>query len=206
MSLSPAVDKDLLPKEKQLIWRYEGFRQTPSGVWYPTVVRWQNMVQSANKNEPRRIEFAYQVMYFYLDFAAEVPDELFGPKWQGDLLGGITFAERDDQATANDLGKIRPPGGMPLICSRSVMTPEVMSRVSQRLEAEPEKDLDKWVAELERIMDKKLDPWMDKQGCRSTFVTRMSVAFDGLEWNAKAADILFQRAQSMPPSEAKAWK
>ena len=199
MSLSPAVDEDLLPKEKQLIWKYEGFLQTPSGVWYPTVVRWQNMVQSANKNEPRRIEFVDKVMYFYLDFAAELPDELFGPKWQGDLLGGITSAERDDQATANDLGKIRPPGGMPLICSRSVMTPEVMSRVSQRLEAALEKDLDKWVAELERIMDKKLDPWMDKQGCRTTFVTRMSVAFDGLKWNVKAADSHRGRPDDLRP-------
>jgi hypothetical protein len=34
----------------------------------------------------------------------------------------------------------------------------------------------------------------------------MSVAFDGLKWNAKAADILFQRAQTIPPSEAKVWK
>ena len=34
----------------------------------------------------------------------------------------------------------------------------------------------------------------------------MSVAFDRLNWNAKAADILFQRAQTIPPSEAKIWK
>jgi hypothetical protein len=34
----------------------------------------------------------------------------------------------------------------------------------------------------------------------------MSVAFDGLKWNAKAADVLFQRAQSMPASEAEVWK
>ena len=34
----------------------------------------------------------------------------------------------------------------------------------------------------------------------------MSVAFDGLKWNAKTADILFQRAQTMPASEAKVWK
>ena len=206
MSLSPTVDEGLLPKNKRLIWRYEGFRQTPSGVWYPTVARWQIMVQSANRNEPRRIEFEDKVMYFYLDFTAELPDALFSPKWQGDSLSGITFALGADHVTSNDLGKIRPPGGMPLICSRSVLTPEVISRVSQRLEAAPEKALNKWVAELERIMDKKLDSWTDKQGCRSTFVTRMSVAFDGLKWNAKAADILFQRAQNMPPSEAKAWK
>ena len=34
----------------------------------------------------------------------------------------------------------------------------------------------------------------------------MSVAFDRLQWNAKTADILFQRTQTMPPSEAKVWK
>jgi hypothetical protein len=34
----------------------------------------------------------------------------------------------------------------------------------------------------------------------------MSVAFDHLKWNAKAADILFKRAQTIPPSEAKVWK
>ena len=34
----------------------------------------------------------------------------------------------------------------------------------------------------------------------------MSVAFDGLKWNAKTADNLFQRAQTLPASEAKVWK
>ena len=34
----------------------------------------------------------------------------------------------------------------------------------------------------------------------------LSVAFDDLKWNAKTADDLFQRAQSMPASEAKVWK
>ena len=206
MSLNPAVNEQPQLKDMQLIWKYEGFRQTPSGVWYPTVVRWQYIVQAASKDRSSGIEFKDKVMYFYLDFTAGLPDVLFGPKRQGDLLSGITFAERDDQATATDLGKIRPPGGMPLICSRSVLTPEVMSRVSRRLEAAPEKDLDKWVAELERIMDVKLDAWTDKQGWRSTFVTRMSVAFDGFNWNAGAADNLIARAQTIPASEAKAWK
>ena len=34
----------------------------------------------------------------------------------------------------------------------------------------------------------------------------MSVAFDGLKWNVKRADILFKRAQTLPASEAKVWK
>jgi len=46
-----------------------------------------------------------------------------------------------------------------------------------------------------------------KGACPNPYlVTRVSVAFDGLKWNAKSADNLFQRAQTMPPSEAKVWK
>ncbi len=206
ISLSPAAQQDSLPKPDQWIWKHEAFRQTPSGVWYPTVIRWQNIPQSAGKNKPAGIEVEDQVTYFHLDFAAELPDELFSPGWQGNLLGGITFPQGADLLTTSDLGKIRPPGGVPLICSRSVLTPEVLSRVSRRLEAAPGKDLDQWVAELERIMGKRVDSWTDRQGCRTSFVTRMSVAFDGFRWNSQAADILFQRARSLPPSEAGAWK
>ena len=32
------------------------------------------------------------------------------------------------------------------------------------------------------------------------------MAFDDLKWNAKTADNLFQRARTMPASEAKVWK
>jgi hypothetical protein len=76
----------------------------------------------------------------------------------------------------------------------------------KRLEAALAKDLDKWLVELERIMDEKLDGWLAKQACRTYFVTRVSVAFDDLEWNAKRADNLFNRAQTMSASEAKVWK
>ena len=79
-------------------------------------------------------------------------------------------------------------------------------RGAKRLEAAPAKDLDKWVAELERLTGKKLEGWLEQQGCRTEFVIRMSVAFDGLKWNAKSADNLFQRAKTMPSSEAKGWK
>ena len=202
----PEVDEDPLRKEKQLIHEYDDFRQTPRGVWYPTVSRYKNATQSENKNKPSGIEFHDQVTYFYLDFTAELPDELFSTGWQGDLLGGINFAQRDEKPTSNDFGKIRPPGGVPLIPSRSVITVEAMDRVRQRLEAAPAEDLDKWVVELERIMDQTLDGELARQACRTYFVTRMSVAFDGLKWNAKTADNLFRRAQTMPTSEAKVWK
>src|SRR5262249_43020916 len=45
-----------------------------------------------------------------------------------------------------------------------------------------------------------------RQVCRTDFAIHLSLAFDDLKWNAKAADTLFRRAQSMPASKAKAWK
>jgi hypothetical protein len=81
-----------------------------------------------------------------------------------------------------------------------------MRKARERLEAAPAKDLDKWVVELERITDKKLAGELAKQACRTYFVIRMSVVFDDLKWNAKTADLFFRRAQTMPQSEAKAWK
>jgi len=123
------------------------------------------------------------------------------------FLGGINVAHRDDQPTSKDLGKIQPPGGVPLPLGApgTKITVDFGRKATKRLQAAPEKDLDKWVVELERIMDKKLEG-LAKQGCRTYFVTRVSVAFDDLKWNAKAGDKLFQRAQTMPASEAKAWK
>ena len=202
----PAVDEDPARKEKGIIHEYDGFRQTPRGVWYPTVSRWKNASESENTNKPGGIELHDRLTCFTLDFAAELPDELFRTDWRGDLLAGISFAPRDEKPAPYDLGRIRPPGGVPLFPSRSPITVEAGSAATRRLEAAPQKDLDKWVAELERITNKTLDGWLETQGWRTEFVSRMSVAFDGLKWNAKAADILFQRAQSMPPSEAKVWK
>lgn len=123
------------------------------------------------------------------------------------FLGGIPVAEGDDKPTPKDLGKIRPPGGAPLRPGRrgAEISVEYLRQAGKRLEA-GEKDLGKWVTELERIMGQRLDGDLAKQACRTYFVTRMSVAFDDLKWNAKAADKLLQRAQSMSPSEAKAWK
>ena len=202
----PAVDEDPLRKENRIIHEYDDFRQTPRGLWYPTVSRLKNPSRSENKNKPGGVEFYDQVTYFYLDFTAELPDELFSTDWHGDPLVGIHFAQRDEKPTGSDLGKIRPPGGVPVFPSRSPITVQAGEAGASRLEAAPAKDLDKWVAELERITGKKLDSWLERQGCRTEFVTRMSVAFDRLKWNAKTADILFKRAQTIPPSEAKVWK
>jgi len=109
------------------------------------------------------------------------------------------------------LSKIEPPGGVPL----PVVEPgtnrigvDELNRVRKRLESVPGEDLEKWVIELERIMDVKLEDGhpSPKQGCRTDFVIHMSLAFDDLKWNAKAADKLFKRACTMPTAEAKAWK
>ncbi len=124
------------------------------------------------------------------------------------FLGGIHVARGDDKPTSNDLGMIQPPGGVPLPLGEpgTPITVDFGRKAKKRLEVAPEKDLDKWLVELERIMDKKLDRWLAKQACRTYFVTRVSVAFDDLKWNAKTADNLFKRAQTMPASEAKVWK
>jgi hypothetical protein len=125
------------------------------------------------------------------------------------FLGGIIVARGDDKPTSNDLGNIQPPGGTPLPLEepgRPGIKVELLNKVRKRLEAAPAEALDKWVVELERIMDKKLQGDLAIQACRTYFVTRMSVAFDDLKWNAKAADNLFKRAQTMPASDAKVWK
>jgi hypothetical protein len=123
------------------------------------------------------------------------------------FLCGTQVARGDGKPASKDLGKIQPPGGVPLPLGRpgSPITVDYGRKASKRLEA-AQKDLDKWVAVLERIMDTKLEGELAKQACRTYFVTRMSVAFDDLTWNAKAAGSLFNRAQTMPPSEAQAWK
>jgi RNA polymerase sigma factor (sigma-70 family) len=110
-----------------------------------------------------------------------------------------------------DLGKIQPPGGVPLSLVKPGTTAigvDQLNKVRQRLEAVPSEDLEKWMVELERIMDLKLKDGLPsaRQVCRTDFAIRLSVAFDDLKWNAKAADNLYKRAQSLPTSEAKAWK
>jgi hypothetical protein len=126
------------------------------------------------------------------------------------IVAGIDVAQGDDTPTSKDLGKIPPPGGVPLFLGRKGKPIRVagIEKARKRLEAVPKEDLEKWVVELERIIDTKLKDGVPsaRQACRTDFVIHLSVAFDDLKWNAKAADKLFQRAQSMPASEAKVWK
>jgi hypothetical protein len=114
------------------------------------------------------------------------------------FLGGISVAPGDDQPTSKDLGHIQPPGGTPLPLEepgKPGIKVELLNKVRKRLEAAPAGALDKWVVELERLMDKQLEGELAKQACRTYFVIRMSVAFDDSKWNAKAADKEDQRTR-----------
>jgi hypothetical protein len=126
------------------------------------------------------------------------------------FLGGAHVAQGDDKPASKDLGKIQPPGGVPLFLGRKgePIRTDGIKKATKRLEAVPKEDLEKWVVELERIIDKKLKDGVPsaRQACRTDFVIHVSVAFDDLKWNAKIADDLFKRAQTMPATEAKVWK
>src|SRR5262249_50668092 len=122
------------------------------------------------------------------------------------FLDGIHATQGDDKSTSKDLGKIQPPGGVPVIPSRATITVAMGNKLRKRLESAPTEKLNKWVVELERIMGKKLEGELAKQACRTYFVTQVSIAFDDLNWNAKTADNLFKRAQTLPPFEARIWK
>lgn len=123
----------------------------------------------------------------------------------------VQVLKRADKIDAKkDLAKIQPPGGVPLFLGRKGEPIRVdgIEKARKRLEAVPAEDLEKWVVELERIMNKKLKDGVPsaRQVCRTDFVIHLSVAFDDLKWNAKTADDLFKRAQTMPASEANIWK
>jgi RNA polymerase sigma factor (sigma-70 family) len=119
-------------------------------------------------------------------------------------------AEERRKTPPRDLGKIEPPGGVPLFVGRKGEPIRVdgIEKARARLEAVPAEDLERWVVELERIIDKKLKDGLPsaRQVCRTDFVVHLSVAFDDLKWNAKTAANLFKRAQTMPATEAKVWK
>src|SRR5436305_803921 len=90
-------------------------------------------------------------------------------------LGGIDVARGADKTTAKDLGKIEPPGGAPLPLGKpgTEISVDYLKKASKRLEAAPAGTLDKWVAELERIIGQKLQGDLAKQACRTYFVTRV---------------------------------
>ena len=62
-----------------MVYEYDGYRQSPRGIWYPTVSRQKNALQSKDRSKPGGVEFKDLVTYFYLDFNAELPDQVFSP-------------------------------------------------------------------------------------------------------------------------------
>jgi hypothetical protein len=124
------------------------------------------------------------------------------------LFTGGLRSVRGDEPTSGKLGEVRPPGGVPLNYGRpgTPVNGDALRKASARLGSAPPDELDKWVAELERIAGGKLDGDLARQACRTYFVSRLSAAFDDLKWDAKAADGLFRRARTLPAAEAKAWE
>jgi len=124
------------------------------------------------------------------------------------LLGGAQDARGDDTDAATlDLSQIQPPGGVPLSPGKpgEAICVEYLKKATERMDSAPAAELTKWVAELERITGKKLDSDLEEMGCRTYFVSRVSVAFDDLKWNAGKADNLLKRAQTLSPAEAAHW-
>ena len=73
----PAVADD--PLRNRLVYEYNGFQQSPRGIWYPTVSRWKNAVELRKKTGTGGRKFGDRVTYFYLDFTADLPDAAFRP-------------------------------------------------------------------------------------------------------------------------------
>ena len=74
----PALDNDPRQIFKDITVEYEDFRQSPRGVWYPTLSRQKHSVPQVDKTG-KVLRYDDEETRFYLDFSAELPDELFTP-------------------------------------------------------------------------------------------------------------------------------
>jgi hypothetical protein len=70
-------NKDGTEESQSDVYEYGGYQQSPRGVWYPTKVCRKNAGQKDNKDKPGGVEYFDETTYFYVDFAADLPDELF---------------------------------------------------------------------------------------------------------------------------------
>jgi hypothetical protein len=70
------VDQDSMQNKDPPIYEYDGYCQSPRGVWYPTVIRWKDAIQSQEKGQ-EEAHFSDHVTYFHLDFDVDLSDELF---------------------------------------------------------------------------------------------------------------------------------
>ena len=105
-----------------------------------------------------------------------------------------------------DLREIKPLGGIPVTLPGAPTSVAMGNELTQRLEAVPEGELDKWIAELERVTGDNLDGEMARQACRTYIVNRMTNLFDHGKWNKPRADELFFRTRLISRSEAEAWR
>ncbi|TWT41297.1 Serine/threonine-protein kinase PrkC [Thalassoglobus neptunius] len=105
-----------------------------------------------------------------------------------------------------NLQEIKPPGGTPVTGPGYPISVSIGAELTRRLEAVPDGELDKWIAELERVTGDKLDGETARQACRTYIVNRMSVLFDDGDWHTEMASRLFKHLQSLTPSEVNAWK
>lgn len=120
------------------------------------------------------------------------------------LIPLVTFAQAADKP-ATPIKTIQPPGGVPVIPSGATITSEMVKTLTKRLESAPGGELDKWVTQLERAMNKKLNG-LANNGCRTCVANRLTVMFDNDEWNASKAARLLHRIQSMPAAVVQEWK
>lgn len=77
----PALENDpqVLPWQKANTHEYSGFKQSPQGIWYPTEETWKNATTAANPDTKEPAKPQDLVHQYYLDFEADLPDELFIP-------------------------------------------------------------------------------------------------------------------------------
>src|SRR5262249_27840096 len=75
------------------------------------------------------------------------------------LLGSVNATRADENRAPIDLAKTRARGGVPLRVSErgKEISVSYLNKATKRRESAPADALENWVAELERIMDKKLE-------------------------------------------------
>ena len=117
-------------------------------------------IQSENKNKPGDVEFHDRGHVLLPRFHGGTARRIVQHGLARRSAGRASISLSDDEKPAsNDLGNIRPPGGVPLFPSGAAITVQAGDAATKRLEAAPAKDLDKWVAELERLTGKKPEGW-----------------------------------------------
>src|SRR5207247_2196166 len=72
-------EQDGSPNALKWIDVMERLEQSPTGIWYPTMVRHEHSGPAPKPGEPAQ-PLSISVTWFYVDFKAEMPDRLFEPR------------------------------------------------------------------------------------------------------------------------------